>query len=528
MEHLPQEVVDKIAGYLPDRHQGKRIRPALATLSRAWQCAIEPLTFRSLRITSDHLGDFFYPAFATPRTHRRRLLRDLNLDIVLPSYSDDDCAKYETASDRAANNRMFSHHVAGLLRELSRWPASDGGKLNLVIGAYSPMDIPYRGQDKMDRDRYEVALGRRKDLFGERYRYSYIHFAAADAHPVAVVPCVTSFYAHPGPRCLDPGSLVALTAAFPNLERINWSYEDPTYFLALRRPHWRDFARAVAGFPPPSACQTLYIRIDTPWYPHNESLPDLRSGDGVGPGFCNALRAMLGRSSIQRLDYEGPVDSALFWSQEELPFADDGTASWQSLSEIEVRFGLGSLETGQWYFMGQPGDRFYDPDNDVPLSLREDEAAAGLLLPPGYYDSDSQNEEAVAKAKSMEMPQDGIFAAEGCEPRCIPRDEAICPLLAAVARRLACTPSLRSVYLEAALPGDKGVWFFSFHAPGKVSDWDEYVDDGDDDPLARARVFLHAEDWRPDEGTLAMLRGIGRAACHGGEDAIVTFLPFLY
>lgn len=44
--------------------------------------------------------------------------------------------------------------------------------------------------------------------------------------------------------------------------------------------------------------------------------------------------------------------------------------------------------------------------------------------------------------------------------------------------------------------------------------------------MARARVFLHAGDWRPDERVVAVLRGVGRAL--HGEDDIFTFLPFLY
>ncbi|KAG6354531.1 hypothetical protein INS49_004548 [Diaporthe citri] len=190
MKRLPQEVVDKIAGHLPARHEGKRILPILATFSSSWQHAIELFTFQSLHVTSDGLDDF-YAAFVGQKT-RRRFLRDLHLDIVLPRYSDEDCAKYETAHDRAANSDIFSHQVSALLQKLSQWPA--GGRLNLVIGMYSPMDGVHHGPDKFDCDQYEVTLGRRQDIFGERYAYSYLRFAGT----VSVVPCVTEpEYAHP-------------------------------------------------------------------------------------------------------------------------------------------------------------------------------------------------------------------------------------------------------------------------------------------------------------------------------------------
>lgn len=511
MERLPQEIVDKIAGHLLDRHEGKRILPVLATLSRSWQHAIELFTFQSLHVTSDELEDF-YAAFVGRKT-RRRFLRDLHLDIVLPRYNDEDCAKYETAHDRAANNDIFSHQVSAFLQKLSQWPA--GGRLNLVIGMYSPMDGVHRGPDKFDCDQYKFTLGGRQDIFDERYAYSYLRFAGT----VSVVPCVTSFSVQSGPRFLDPGSLVALTASFPNLERINWPYEDPSYFLALRRQQMQEFASAVASFQTPSACKTLYININTPWYPRKERLLDLIPDD---KSFCGALCVMLGRSNIQRLDYEGPIDPTLFWPGES-PETNE-TSSWRCLREMEIRFGLGSL-MGQWYFKGLRKDWLYDQSSDVPLP----QGTAGLL-PPGYYDNDEENEWAIALSKLMEMPNDEEgFVVEGCESRCFPRDEAILPLLMAVARRLAHTPSLRNVYLETTLPGDKGDWFFSYRAPGEMSNWDEFVDcqgSGCDDPLSRARVFLHAGDWRPDEGVVDMLRWIGKA-CHG-DDAIVTFLPFLY
>lgn len=513
MERLPQEVVDNIAGHVPARHQGKWIRPALATLSRSWQHAIEPFTFKVLHITSDELEDF-YPAFAVHQT-RRCFLQDLHLDIVLPRYSREDCAKYETAGDRAANNDVFSHHISALLQELSQWPA--GGRLNLVIGMYSPMDGVHRVPDEFDPGQYEVTLGRRQDLLSKRYAYSYIRCTGT----IPIVPCVTSFYVHSGPRFLDPGSLVALTASFPNLERINWRYEDPAYFLALRRQQMQEFASAVVSFEPPSACKNLYININTPWYPHTERLPNLISGH---KSFCGAVCDMLGESNIQRLDYEGHIDPTLFWPRESPE--TDNTSSWRCMREMEVRFSLGSL-TGQWFFKGLPDDRFYDQSSVVPLPHE----TVGLL-PPGYYDSYEENERAIALTMSMQMLIDeGWFALEACEFRCLPRDEAILPLLTAVARRLAQTPSLRNVHLETMLPRNKGLWFFSYHAPGEMSDWDEFLDcepevSGCDDTLSRARVFLHAGDWRPDEGVMAMLRCIGKD-CHG-EDSIIMFLPSLY
>ena len=91
MERLSQEVVAKIGGYLTNRREGKRVQPALATLSRSWQYAIGMFRFKSFHTTSDDLVNF-YPAFARHRT-RRRFPRSLHLDIALTRYSNENCAK---------------------------------------------------------------------------------------------------------------------------------------------------------------------------------------------------------------------------------------------------------------------------------------------------------------------------------------------------------------------------------------------------------------------------------------------------
>ena len=408
MDRLPQELLARIAGYLPDQQEENQIRSTLATLSRPWQYAIETFTFASLRITSNDLEEF--KLVFTASTTRRRFLQDLHLKVVLPQYSDEDCAKYETEDDRIANDHAFIQHLSTLLHELSHWPVA--GKLNLVIDMYSTSDRTH-------------LRARPGDPLNDRFRYSYIRFANAVSK---VVPRVTSLYVQSGPRFPDPASLVALTAAFPNLERINWPFEDPAHYPALRRQKMHDFSRAIASFQPPSTCKTLYIHVNTPWYPHKERLHDLTSGHD---SICGALRAMLGRSNIQRLDFEGPIDPTLFWPQRAFPPYKNDTCSWKSLREIEVRFSLGSL-AGQWFFKGLPGDPFYDEASDVPISL----GAESHLLPPGYYDSDEQNAEAAARARAMEMPEDEHgFTKDGCEFRCVPRDKAILPLLAAVARR---------------------------------------------------------------------------------------------
>lgn len=98
-------------------------------------------------------------------------------------------------------------------------------------------------------------------------------------------------YVHSGRRCLDPGSMVALTPAFPNLERINWQYQYPAYFLLLRCQKLHAFASAVAGFQSPPKCQILYSNINSPSYLDKERLPNLISGDSSLPDALSDIRS---------------------------------------------------------------------------------------------------------------------------------------------------------------------------------------------------------------------------------------------
>lgn len=66
MDGLPLEVIALIASYLPKRNgdgdganaNRRLVRPAIATLSRKWQFAVEPLVFRAVRIKSTELDEF--------------------------------------------------------------------------------------------------------------------------------------------------------------------------------------------------------------------------------------------------------------------------------------------------------------------------------------------------------------------------------------------------------------------------------------------------------------------------------------
>ena len=80
------------------------------TVSRSWQYAVERRTFRRIKLKSTDL-EFFRNTFVG---HRRAALADLSYDVILPTYSDHQCARFETEEDKRSNNEALTEAIHGL------------------------------------------------------------------------------------------------------------------------------------------------------------------------------------------------------------------------------------------------------------------------------------------------------------------------------------------------------------------------------------------------------------------------------
>ena len=97
----------------PNRKHASAL-PPLATVSRKWQHAIEKRTFREVTVRSDEIDRFR----ATCTGYRRHWVTFLRYNVVLPTYSDQACARFERASDKAANDEAFTRAIELLLGTL--------------------------------------------------------------------------------------------------------------------------------------------------------------------------------------------------------------------------------------------------------------------------------------------------------------------------------------------------------------------------------------------------------------------------
>ena len=240
---LPQEVVILIASHLPQPspyvNQSERNPsnlPAYATISRAWQYAIECRTFRYIELKSPDL-QFFSRIMSK---ERRKILRLLRYYVVLPTYSDKRCAKFETEQDKTINNQIFTTAIKDLLGLLRSWHDQDqpsdsiDESLLLCLGQpYSPMDVGHRGYAKHEEDRFNWSLGRRCDLWAARYRSSILRLQGLEN--VQEVPQVSSFTCSSGARMIEPCSILLLASKFPNLECFHGTLSDNEKDCSLRQ-----------------------------------------------------------------------------------------------------------------------------------------------------------------------------------------------------------------------------------------------------------------------------------------------------
>ncbi|KAI1803428.1 hypothetical protein F4811DRAFT_341981 [Daldinia bambusicola] len=532
MNKLPQELMDKIVSLIPKTlsksdnplrklDKAELIRPGLATLSTSWQAAIEYRTFECLTVRNTELTEFV-AIFSGIR--RRQILRKLRFVIVLPTYSDEDCGKYETNQEREVNNILVNEALSRLLHELSTWPACS--RIRFELSVVSPMDWHYRGVDKLHSDKAAAFEGDRIDVFGDRYRYSNIRLINTDQPQV---PCIQSFTDFSSTRALDSTSWISLMAKFPAISTFRLVIPDPWPFVHVQKKARRELAVALEKTQISPETQELVIEVEFHHYPHWLRLPDLTDSSHTDL-LCAALNNLIAGSNLQSLHYQGPIHPSFFWSTG----PHERPSSWASITEMSIEF-YPSSPSGQWYFKGSEDNPLHDIEiNDL---LGPDVPR----LPPGYGTKADTNT-AVEFMRSV-----GLITGEMDIPdpeqqfREIPDDEVIVPLLEAFARRLAHMPSLQyaelsfytSLYNRSPslvprhhpfprhplYPPEQ--WTIYYSAPGKPHRCEGSLRKRDVD-LSRAHVSFELRGWMPDKHLVDLFRNVGKAA--NGEDAIITFL----
>lgn len=108
---LSQEIINILASLLQQwEHEdrasiwgrGRALLPAYTTISQPWQYAIEYHTFHEIAVRNTEINDLSRIVIK----HRRKLLRRLELNVVLPTYADN--AKSLVDEDDSQSSHLWA------------------------------------------------------------------------------------------------------------------------------------------------------------------------------------------------------------------------------------------------------------------------------------------------------------------------------------------------------------------------------------------------------------------------------------
>ncbi|KAK8040371.1 F-box-like domain-containing protein [Apiospora marii] len=235
MDRLPREVKEQILRLaLDDRDEDENWAGSIATVSRDWQTLVEPITFKSLHLTQECLGEALADGILTPA--RQAYINSISLTTKLPYYYFEG-KTLESAKEQ--NNLSFSKAVTDLLGLLSAWPSKPCGlRLALFV-------------DFVDYESYAYDEGYAPGLSCS-FTYGFISLREDFYHQLPEVPCVTEFVSYAinfTSLSIIPKSCCKIASRFPNLQHIHWKVKDGRQNHSFQMTLRRDFATGISMLP---------------------------------------------------------------------------------------------------------------------------------------------------------------------------------------------------------------------------------------------------------------------------------------
>lgn len=439
---------------------------------------------------------------------RRRLLKSIKYRVVLPTYGDVSCGRFERELDREKNNEAFTNALGNLFCVLASWEDDLDGlatpySVELEINdVYSPKDNDHRTRP--------VVIGRPGDLRSTRYKYSYIEIK--DPSQLPSVPGISVLRTRLMNRRLSAQTAIHIAGRLPNLRVIDmYAFDDERRYNRLRLQNRIALGQALESVGLPQSLQEISLKLDHgrpqshPWEPPSLWLDD-QCLDIIGN---NLRKATSHCRRLTKLQVEGVVDWALLWPDsfacETLSLSPSVvTPFWQSLEELTVSFALAS-PSGGWYFRG--GDNL-----SWPVSYNE--------LPPGHGFTEEQDLSAAFQYDdSTDQVMSGLAGAPLFRTR--PRTGELQPLIAAFALVCAQIPTLKTARISSEV-WNGGIdtdpsqgrgwhpWGIWYTAPGSQFSQIPSQDLEFSLEASQRRLVFDIGDWQPNPRLLTMLRNIGK------------------
>ncbi|TQN65941.1 hypothetical protein CSHISOI_09548 [Colletotrichum shisoi] len=498
METLPQDIIDEIVFHLlpadskpktPYDARGRSSLPLapVAAVSRRLQAAVERLTFRSIKITSDELTEF--DELLTPP--RRHHLASLTVTVLLPPYDDAAARRAESPEERTANDEGYSRGIAALFDVLHSWEVEHSETIACRLALFinhpeSPSDNPWRFNHAPWSDAYPEEDG----IFDGRYLHSYIQLL--DSHALPTLHRVKQLamlrpddrYGH---RNTCPKVPIVLASKMPNLESVKLSMDDDEKrFPDIRVRHRKEAAEAIGSLSLPAL-----NKADLDFFGRRQKNERAQPHVLHDPGIPDPLSSVICEFSqhLVSLKVSGVFDESLL-----RPIGRLGSTPWPSLRFLDVKL-LITTPAGGWYFTKR---------DDVPPQ------------PPYTHWSRTNNGHEDLHLEAFSFLEEAAHAL--LNPVHVFRgradDDALAPLVGAYADALAAMPRLASAalnfQLEDEVDGEPGWFCVAYFAPCRSASRHppRMICPGCNRGVTRQLVTLLL-GWEPDEALAAKLRGIG-------------------
>ena len=366
MDSLPPELLHRIGSLVAN---GEKLIAKYSTISRAWQRVIEDRTFSHLSLVNDKLHKFESAVLNSAYKHRRVAVRRVDYSIILPSYDDHACGRFERQSDRQINDQAFSKAIAELFAALKITDAGDRSKpIDLHLrDFYSAMDFDRRDREKLGADRLASSTGKRHDLFELRYQDSYLQLL--DLENIPQLHNVVSLNIDGNTnRKLAPATVAGFMSKLPNLIAINGSFWD----RERRRPDQRrqlrsELSTQLAQITAPERLRKFSLNlINTE--PGNSNFVDADIRGSMFSANADDLSTALRLFSqaapcLTEVDLSGPISLGpdLFGPLDGMNA--DTEQRWQKLEEFIVELS-GVRPDGGWYIELDPRRRNEEEEDD--------------------------------------------------------------------------------------------------------------------------------------------------------------------
>ncbi|KAI1460768.1 hypothetical protein F4805DRAFT_454213 [Annulohypoxylon moriforme] len=512
MDKLPQEIYDRIVSFIERRiddpnvpaeeRRGRdlAIYPAVASVSRKFQAAVERLTFRVLHVTATESELNKLERSLTPQ--RCDYLRFLALCIVFPGHTERPLIQYERDDTRRANNesatqtlrRIFDILAVAYNRDNHTEPT-----LNLEISApNTPRNLPSKGNIGQLQQEWRRSVFSLLDITG-------------DAADFPNLPAVRTFALTNSFRSWDPRVALLLSTKVVNAIFTEW---DRTYRTSFWGRYYRfdelyrnSLVNNIRSTPLPASVRVFSCKLPQVQVHNALHLPNFIGTENYDP-VCCALRHYTRNCTHVRL--EGPIHASLFDPPANVLGGD--ASCWNNLTELLVKVTMYGPD-GVWLFKRWDG---YDTPGSPPGTPTDH-----YRLPPGYGETEEELEEA---ERYLDNHSDAFFGSgsEHGPYRTIPNDTAMNALLTSFARGCSRLPSLKEAILTAVFdhPENSPVQVSCAASNHSFATWDEEFAEGTD----TWRVFLYLNWWRPDEATVEEFKKIGRNK--DGHDSQICYLPW--